>query len=60
MLRIITLVAALSFGIQALSEPIESISPSDAGYDEAKLEGLRDVAEELYQDGRIPNYVIAL
>ena len=60
MLRIVTLVSALSFGIQALSEPIESISPSDAGYDEAKLEGLRKVAEDLYQDGRIPNYVIAL
>ena len=60
MLRIITLVAALSFGIQALSEPIEAISPSDAGYDENKLKELKNVAEELYQDGRIPNYVIAL
>ena len=46
-LRIITLVAALSFGIQALSEPMESLSPSDAGYDVSKLEWLRKVAEDL-------------
>ena len=44
----------------SLAEPIESIGPSDAGYDEDKLNELKNVAEELYQDGRIPNYVIAL
>ena len=60
MLRTIALVTMFSFGIQALAEPIEPISPSDAGYDEDKLNELKNVAEELYQDGRIPNYVIAL
>lgn len=60
MMKKVVAIVSLVFGIQVLSEPLESMNPKDAGYDEAKLNKLRDVAEDLYQDGRIPNYVIAL
>ncbi len=36
------------------------VEPEDAGFDRTKLEGLKAVADQLYDDGRIPNYVIAL
>ena len=42
------------------AKPIEEITPEAAGYDSEKLGELYEVADSLYMDGRIPNYVIAL
>ena len=42
------------------AEPLEAVSAAEAGYDEEKLNELSAVADSLYTDGRIPNYVIAL
>ena len=42
------------------AKPIQEITPEAAGYDSEKLGELYEVADSLYMDGRIPNYVIAL
>ncbi len=42
------------------AKPIQEITPEAAGYDSEKLGELYEVADSLYLDGRIPNYVIAL
>ncbi|MDG1004665.1 MAG: serine hydrolase [Emcibacteraceae bacterium] len=35
-------------------------TPEDVGYDSAKLAKVEELADKLYEDGRIPNYVLAL
>ncbi len=44
----------------SLADDLPSVTPEDAGYDSAKLDSLSDGFEALYEDGLIPNYVIAL
>jgi len=39
---------------------MELVSPADAGYDAKKLNEIKDVLDPLYEDGRIPNYVVLL
>ena len=39
---------------------LPTITPHEAGYDPAKLEAIRIKVDALYEDGRIPNYVVAL
>ena len=36
------------------------ITPGEAGYDKEKLEAIQEKVDTLYEDGRIPNYVVAL
>ena len=36
------------------------VTPEDAGYDSGKLEALTGITDRLYNDGRIPNYIISL
>mgnify|MGYP001362977753 FL=1 len=38
----------------------QRVSPEDAGYDSKKLKELTGIADRLYNDGRIPNYIISL
>ncbi|MBL6810179.1 MAG: serine hydrolase [Litoricola sp.] len=53
--------AALLLGAQgSLGYEYEKTTPEDVGYDSAKLEMLRETADSLFEDGRIPNYVLAL
>lgn len=49
-------------GIYSFAQAYEhrAITPEEAGYDSKKLEGLSEIVDELYEDGRIPNYVLAL
>jgi CubicO group peptidase (beta-lactamase class C family) len=39
---------------------LPTISAQEAGYDQKKLEAIREKVDALYEDGRIPNYVVAL
>ena len=39
---------------------MDVVSPADAGYDAKKLNEIKDVLDPLYEDGRIPNYVVLL
>lgn len=52
----------LIFGISATvgAQSKETISPEAAGYSSVRLDKIRGVIDPIYEDGRIPNYVIAL
>jgi CubicO group peptidase (beta-lactamase class C family) len=39
---------------------IERTTPAQAGFDASKLEAVKSVLDPLYEDGRIPNYVVIL
>ena len=53
------LMATASGQVQATFR-FETVSPEEAGYDSEKLAKISEVADALYTDGRIPNYVLAL
>jgi len=53
------LLVSLMLGL-AHAANLQSITPEDAGYDSSKLVGLSDELDALYEDGLIPNYVIAV
>ena len=36
------------------------VTPEEAGYDSNRLKELTEIADRLYNDGRIPNYIISL
>jgi CubicO group peptidase (beta-lactamase class C family) len=38
----------------------ENSTPEEVGYDSARLVGLAEKADSLFEDGRIPNYVLSL
>tara|TARA_E500000178_G_scaffold353956_1_gene421355 strand:+ start:4633 stop:5967 length:1335 start_codon:yes stop_codon:yes gene_type:complete len=59
-LRRLALVALLALSTLGYTYEFEVSTPEAAGYDPDKLASLNAIAEELYRDGRIPNYVIAL
>ena len=44
----------------AICEELVKVTPEEAGYDSQKLNTLTQIADELYNDGRIPNSVIAV
>lgn len=61
--KIINFFSLIAFGLLASAVhavEFEIVEPEEAGFDRSKLEGLKAVADQLYDDGRIPNYVIAL
>lgn len=55
----IALFTAIAAPAQA-SFSFETVTPEEAGYDSEKLRKISEVADSLYADGRIPNYVLAL
>ena len=48
------------FAMQNAIAEIERVSPAEAGFDVSKLEAVKDLLDPLYEDGRIPNYVVLL
>jgi CubicO group peptidase (beta-lactamase class C family) len=49
------------FGIKfALADNLPSTTPAEAGYDGAKLSGITARLDKLYENGNIPNYVLAM
>ena len=52
--------ALMGFFQPLLSEDLKFTTPEEAGYDSAKLASLSDGFRDLYADGLIPNYVIAI
>ena len=59
-LRLIGMVLLIVCFQSAWGEDFKLVTPEAAGFDSGELERLRGVADQLYEDGRIPNYVIAL
>ncbi|MDG2420585.1 MAG: serine hydrolase [Gammaproteobacteria bacterium] len=56
----ISLVFIISIGTHSLADDLMSVTPEEAGYDSAKLSSVSDGFEALYEDGLIPNYIIAV
>jgi CubicO group peptidase (beta-lactamase class C family) len=56
-LTILTL--SLTMQLSLAYEFVEG-SPESVGYDSEKLNELAEIADKLYEDGRIPNYILAL
>ena len=54
---LVPLIGAFGFA-QAYEQRV--ITPEEAGYNSKDLIGLSKIVDELYEDGRIPNYVLAL
>ena len=52
--------ALMGFFQPLLSEDLKFTTPEEAGYDSAKLASLSDGFRDLYADGLIPNYVLAI
>ena len=59
-IRSLTTVAILLGAQGAWSYEYEETSPEAVGYDSEKLKRLQETADSLFEDGRIPNYVLAL
>ena len=59
-IRSLTTVALLLGTQGAWAYEYEETSPEAAGYDSEKLKRLQETADSLFEDGRIPNYVLAL
>ena len=47
-------------GTSSVYGALPRITAQEAGYDPNKLEAIRERVDALYEDGRIPNYVVAL
>ncbi len=60
MCRLIIFFCVFLSSSAAICEELVKVTPEEAGYDSQKLNTLTQIADELYNDGRIPNYVIAL
>ena len=50
----------LGFAVASAFAEIERVTPGEAGFDASKLEAVKNVLDPLYEDGRIPNYVVIL
>jgi hypothetical protein len=56
----IALALGLFLPLGAISFEFEKIEPEKAGFDSQKLSKITGKFEELYQEGRIPNYVMGV
>ena len=54
----VTLLLVISMHTQAFQ--FEFADPESLGFDSKKLQEIRPIFEDLYQDGRIPNYVMGV
>jgi CubicO group peptidase (beta-lactamase class C family) len=54
------LVSIVSINNHSLADDLMSVTPEEAGYDSTILASLSDGFKALYEDGLIPNYVIAI
>lgn len=53
-------VSFLCCTLTVLAADLETTTPENAGYDSSKLESLSEGFQELYSDGLIPNYIVAV
>jgi CubicO group peptidase (beta-lactamase class C family) len=56
----ITLVLVLVASTTAMAFEFEKVDPASAGFDAKKLDTIKANFEDLYQEGRIPNYVMGV
>ena len=55
-----TLGLLVAVPLSALAFEFEKVEPEKAGFDSEKLAEIQGKFEELYQEGRIPNYVMGV
>jgi len=60
MKRLITAITVSLISVQIQAFEFEAVEPESLGFDSAKLQKIRPILEDLYQDGRIPNYAMGV
>jgi CubicO group peptidase (beta-lactamase class C family) len=60
MKRLITAIIVSLTSLQIQAFEFEAVEPESLGFDSAKLQKIRPILEDLYQDGRIPNYAMGV
>lgn len=55
-----SLIFIITTGNHSFANDLPAVTPEDAGYDSTKLSSVSDGFEALYEDGLIPNYLIAV